>query len=232
MGKPSSSPGRASVGEAVDELVVRGVAGRGGVAHHEPQVDVGGEGDQVGGQAAERGGGDERPGAAVVDDVRRLVGGQVRVDHGVVEAGALEPERHLVRAVVVRQQDGHVVPGAQPVGVERLGQPARARLELGEGDHGARRRDHGRPVGVRRHVGGRAVLGQGDGGRGSLPTLLVHAAVAVARPGRPWAEPWIEPWAVRGVGTTAGAADESVPASNRWRSVSCGAVESRRSLWR
>ena len=165
------------VGEAVDELVVGAVAVRGDVAHHEPQVEPGGEGKQVRGEAGQRSGGDQRPGAAVVDDVRRLLGRQVRVDHGVVETGALQPERHLVGAVVVGQDHGDVVPGAEPVGVERLGQPARARLELGEGDHRARRRNDGRAVGVGRRVDGRAVVQRE--GVGAHRTLLVHAAVAV-----------------------------------------------------
>ena len=135
-----------------------GACGCGG-GDEEAEVDVGGEIGEVGRQSAQGVRGDEHTGAGVVDDVGRLFGGQVRVDHGVVEAGALQAPGHLVGAVVVGQHHGDTVARAQAVGVEGLGQPARARFEFGVGDDLAGTSDHGRPVGVGGGEGGWPVRG-------------------------------------------------------------------------
>ncbi len=68
-----------------DERVVGDVAFGGGGPDHEPEVHVRRAGDQLGRQGCQRIRGDERASAAVDHDVGGLVGGQVRVDHGVVQ---------------------------------------------------------------------------------------------------------------------------------------------------
>ncbi len=150
-----------------------------GVAHHQAQLDLRRQRDQLRRQRRERRRRDQRAGAAVHDDVRRLLGGEVRVDHGVVQAGALEPEGHLVGPVVVGQQHRHVVPGPQPVGEQGLGQPARALLELGERHDPARRGDHGRPLGVGGGVGGGAEMRRA-GVSGLTVPLLAQTSRTVA----------------------------------------------------
>ena len=96
--------------------------------------------------------------------------GQVRVDHRVVEARALEPERHLVGAVVVEHERGDVVPLAEAVRVEGLRQAAAPLLELGERDDLRRvgGRDHRRAPGVGGDVGGGAESCRGGVGAHGL----------------------------------------------------------------
>ena len=116
--------GQRLAGEPRDEVVVALVALLRPVAHHEPQLHRRRQRHQLGGQGRQGRRRDQCAGATVHDDVRRLLGGEMRVDHGVVETGALETERHFMGPVVVGQQDGDVVPGPEPVGEQGLGQPA------------------------------------------------------------------------------------------------------------
>ena len=76
--------------------------------------------------------GDEHLGVAVVDDVGDLVGGEVRVDARVVQAGSLGGRHRLEVAEVVLHEHRHVV---APHGARRPVQVSEAigvRLELGE----------------------------------------------------------------------------------------------------
>ena len=174
-GKALDLRGQRLAREPGHELVV-GRVPRHRIAHHQPQLDRRCQRNQLNGQRCQRRGRDQRAGATVLHDVGGLFGGQVRVDHRVVQAGALEPERHLMGPVVVGQQHRHVVPRPQPVGGQGLGQPARALLELGEGHDPARGGDHGGPVGIRGGVGGGAEMRRGRLGA-HLPLLAQPAAL-------------------------------------------------------
>ena len=116
-----------------DELVVGGVA-FGGRPGHEPEVHLRSAADQLCRQGCQRVRGNERVGATVDHDVRRLVSGQMRVDHRVVETRALEGESHLVGPVVIRQEHGHVIARSQSMGEQSLGQATGPLFELGERD--------------------------------------------------------------------------------------------------
>ena len=156
----------------------------GGRADHEAQLDVRRAPDQLGGQRRERLRGDERAGAAVHDDVGRLVGRQVGVDHRVVEARPLQGEGHLVGAVVVGQEDRHVVAGTQPMGEQGLGQAARALLELGERDDLARGGDDGGALAVAGGVRGGAEMDRAALVGAHRPLLAHREVGAPTREGR------------------------------------------------
>ena len=143
MANPSTSAGERLGREREDELVVGAVALDEVVAQHESELDVGGQGHQVGGEGRQRVRRDQGACATVVDDVGGLLGGEMRVDHGVEEPRALKAEGDLVRAVVVGEHDGDVIAGLEAVGGQRLGQATRAGLELGERDDLTGRGDHG-----------------------------------------------------------------------------------------
>ena len=171
------------------ELVVGRVVFGGGGPNHEPEVHIRGAGDQLGGQGCQRSRRDERAGAAVDHDVGRLVDGQVRVDHRVVETRTLERERHLVGPVVVGQEHGHVIPRPQTVGEQGLGQAAGTLFELGERDDLAGAGDDGWPLSVAGGVGGGAEMG-GAGVVGAHRPLLAHGtAAAPTRGWRLWTAP-------------------------------------------
>jgi hypothetical protein len=78
---------------------------------------------------------DDDLGLAVVDDVGRLVGRQVRVDARVVEAGALGPALALEQPRVVLDHEGDVVGSLQAEVAVEVGHPVGGRLVLGEGEH-------------------------------------------------------------------------------------------------
>ena len=118
-----------------------------------------------------------------IDDVGRLVGGQVGVDHGVEEARSLEGEGDLVRAVVVGQQDGDVVPGPQTVREEGLGQTTRSFLQLGERDDLAGGGDDGGALPVAGGIRGGTKMGR-TGVVGAHRPLLAHAKAGAPTRGR------------------------------------------------
>ena len=155
-------------------------------ALHQPQLHPRRERHQRTGQRSQGGGRDQRTGPAVADDVGRLVGGEVRVDHRVVQAGSLQPERHLVGPVVVGQQHGDVVAGPQTAGEQGLRQPARTLLELCERHHLAGRGDDGRPVRVRGGVDPGTEAARRRGGLGAHRALLAQVAAVVPARRRRW----------------------------------------------
>ena len=93
---------------------------------------------------------DDRLGAAVVDDVGRLGGGQVGVDRDVVQAAAPRRPHHGVEVLVVLHQDRDRVALAQTVAAEEVREPVGAGLQFAERHRRTRRmHDDGGLVGVR-----------------------------------------------------------------------------------
>ncbi len=82
---------------------------------------------------------DDRLGVAVVDDVRRLGGGQVGIDRHVVQTAAAGRPHDRVDVLVVLHQDRDGVTLAQTGLAESMCQPVRAGFQLVERDHGSRR---------------------------------------------------------------------------------------------
>ena len=113
--------------------------------------------------------GDERSRLAVRDDVARLLGGQVAVDRGQVQAGTQCRPHHVVERHPVVHEHGDVVTAAQPGGMQQLRQSVGTRVQFGVG----------------------ALLpaaGVDDGGfvRADLrPVAWIHRAASCLRSGRP-----------------------------------------------
>ena len=117
----------------------------------------------------------EQPGAAVVDDVSDLAGGEVRTDRRVIEPGPLGAPAQLEEARMVLDEEGDVVAGADAERAQQPGEAVRARLQFRIG-HGLGAAGHderglvGRPfgeIGQGRHGGraeGRRVGELGAGG--------------------------------------------------------------------
>ena len=123
----------------------------------------------------------EHAGAAIVDDVRRFVSGEVGVDERQKQTGALDSPCHFEGAMVVDQEEGHLVPHPQSECEKSLRQLARPSLELAEGHRPSRRGDNRRPLGMRGGVGrGRVGRDDGFGGvSGAHASLLVAGGVPV-----------------------------------------------------
>ena len=147
---PPGGARRVEHGVALD-LVVPGIARHrrqgvlvGVVAGHRAVHDqpgrhrLGQPRDQRSGDPAHRRRGHEGLGVAVADDVGDLLGREVGVDRGVVEAGALGRPADLEEAGLVLDQEGDVVAEPEPGGLPDPGHPAGAFLQLGVGDHGPR----------------------------------------------------------------------------------------------
>ena len=163
------------------------------IGGQQAELDGGRESHEVARQGGECGGRDEGPGAAIVDDVGGFLGREMRVDHRVVEARALQPERHFVGPVVVGSSTATWSPGPQAMPEQGLGQPAGALLELGKRDHPPRRGDDGRPVrgdggvdgGAEPHGRGVAIAGSPPPSSptraGSRPRRMAEACRALSR---------------------------------------------------
>jgi len=117
------------------------------VVGHEPQLrqPVGQVFGQLFAHAAHGPRADDGLGPAVVDDVGRLGGGEVGVDHRVVQPAAAGRPHRRVHVLVVLHQDGHGVALDQAGLTEVVGQLVGALLELAVGHHDRRLRvqDHG-----------------------------------------------------------------------------------------
>src|SRR5690606_19492683 len=86
---------------------------------------------------------------AVLEDVGELVGLQVGIDRGVVEAGPIAGAAALDEALVVLHEDGVVVEPLQPLATQQVREAIAAPLELAIGDDlAAARHDEGRFVGI------------------------------------------------------------------------------------
>ena len=154
--------------EGGDGVLVRRVPVDGAVPHQQHVAARGVRGD-VPGHVGEGVAGHERPGPAVVHDVAGLVGGEVAVDGGDVEARPEGRPEHLEVAGVVVGEDGDVVAGVETGGAPQPGQLVRPGVELGEGHHLAGAgHDHGGLVGARGGVGTGVghVVSKGVGGEG------------------------------------------------------------------
>ncbi len=116
---------------------------------HQHRLDARGRGDGLDGDGELVDRGDEQPGSGVDEDVRDLVGGQVRVDAGVVETRPLARPTGLQIATVVLHEDRQVVEPVESLGPEVVGQAIGAGLELRVG-HGLTggRHDETRLVGA------------------------------------------------------------------------------------
>jgi hypothetical protein len=82
---------------------------------------------------AQGAGADERLGLAVLNDVGRLLAGQVPVDRGEAQAGALGGVEHLQEGGLVGAHERDGVAGLESSGPQRAGQAVDLRVEVGEG---------------------------------------------------------------------------------------------------
>jgi hypothetical protein len=124
---------------------------------------------------AERRGGHQQLRTAVVDDVGRLVGAEIAIDGGEVEARADGGPVDLEVARVVLHEERHVVAAAQPDVPHQPGEPVGALVELAVADGLARARHD-----VGGLVGGRLGVSSGVHGRGA-PGGRGRSAIGRAR---------------------------------------------------
>ena len=123
----------------------------------------------------------ERLGAAVVDDVVHLVGGQVPVHRRDVEARVHRAPEHLEVLEPVVHHDRDVIAGVQACAAYRVRQAAGAFVELGVGaDRAALGVDRSRPVGRRLRVLPR-VLHRHEGPPGNIQTFARSVPLPVCR---------------------------------------------------
>ena len=194
----------------------------GGIVEHQPDVAFADERQHLGRHIDDGRRCHEHSGPAVVDDVRRLVGRQVAVDRGEVEAAAHRGPVGIEVADVVVGEDRHVIAGPEACRPHELRELAAAGLELAERPGVAvAGHDHRWTVRVGRRV--RAGIAHGGEASGRLRAGLKPSSGARTRQsirqwagGRPRLRPAVLAWRRRSCARRSG---RSRPRARhrRWR---------------